>query len=93
MDHHTAHELLVKFPITWKALRDHALDQFFDDKVEGMSTVNRSVPIGQAWKIYDAALAQQDQAAVIDMQNTRDALLACNVVRDFGMPAAEPEAA
>lgn len=89
MDHHTAHDLLAKMPLTWGQLRDHVTDRFFGDDLPGMSTVNPSVPIGQVWQVYDAAMAKYDPDQAIDTQSARDDLLACNIVRDFGLPMPE----
>jgi len=62
------------------------MGRFWDGEMEGASVVNPGVPIGKAYRVYDAALAQLPEDALVDVLQSRDCLLACNVVRDFGLP-------
>lgn len=90
MDHYTARDLLKQVRPTWGQLRDHMMNQYFDnsDILPDMSNVNPAVPIGKAWDVYDRAIADRNPDDLVDIMSARDELLAANIVRDFGIPGA-----
>ena len=90
MDHYAALDLLKQYRPTWGQLRDHMMNRYFDnpDSLPATSNVNSAVPIGQAWDVYDRAIAGRNPDEPVNMMLAGEELLAANIVRDFGIPLA-----